>query len=422
MAPTELIETEIPRARLCEAAGVEREVGLLPCLLPRIIGMLLLADIIFRFLPFEPFCFRAWEYMTRYQEPGAIFQANAQFQRDRTYGNLANIANLPQLRQYRPQRFTTDAHGFRNPPLSMGGQVAAVFVGDSFLAGDAVSDEDTLTAQLSALTGLQFYNAGGPYAYAATVRLLKDKLGLQRGRVIVVQTQDVSGSMLRDAEAKSRGDWKGRVLRVFAGAHGDRMRSWMRGWWHVSPLRIVLQKGYMALSNDRILPNVFADQVIARRLRDGKTMLFYRQEVEAHKVDSDMAGVAKHLTRLAAALKRDGFDLAVVLVPNKYSVYQPLLADGAGTPLPARHPHARLKALLASSRLEVLDLTPQLEACAAREAKVGRYLYWSDDTHWNRAGIAVAARSIQRAWYQSGVQQPVFDACTDRPAPGEQDE
>ncbi len=413
MATIELIETEIPATRLSKTVAVERKADPLSWLLPRIIGLLLLTDILFRFLPFDLFCFRAWEYMTRYQEPGAIFQANAHFQRDRTYGNLANIANLPKWRQYRPQQFTTDAHGFRNPPLSMGGPVAALFVGDSFLAGDAVSDGDTLTAQLSALTGLQFYNAGGPYAYATTVRLLKGKLGLKQGRVIVVQTQGVSGPMLRDAELGTRGSWGARMFRTLTGAHGDRVRSWIRGWWYVSPLRILLQRGYMALSNDRILPNVYADEVIARRLRSGDTMLFYRPEVEAYQAGRDLADVAEYLAGLATTLKEEGFDLAVVLAPNKYSVYHSLLANGINDPPLARHPYVQLAERLTSSGLDVLNLTPQLQACAARQAGAGQYLYWLDDTHWNRDGIAVAARSIQQAWFPSENAQPARDVCAD---------
>ncbi len=412
-ATIELVETEIPQARLSKTMAVERKPGLLSWLLPRMIGLLLVVDIVLRFFPIDLFCFRAWECMTRYQEPGAIFQANAQFQKDRTYGNLANMANLPELRQYRPQRFTTDAYGFRNPSLHAGRRVAALFVGDSFLAGDAVSDGDTLPEQLGALTGLQFYNAGGPYAYLATVRSLKDKLGLKQGRVIVVQTQGVSGPMLRDAEAGIRRDWKGQALRALVGAHGDRVRSWIRGWWYVSPLRILLQRGYMALSNDRILPNVYADKVIARRLRSGDTMLFYRPEVEAYRAGRDMADVAEYLTWLATALKREGFDLAVVLVPNKYSVYHSLLADGINDPPLARHPYAQLAERLTSSGLDVLNLTPQLQACAARQAGARQYLYWLDDTHWNRDGIAMAARSIEQAWFPSENAQPARDVCAD---------
>ena len=83
-------------------------------LLPRLIAALLLVDALSRFLPLDPLCFQAWECMTRYQEPGAIFEANRQFRSDRTHGNMSNMGNLPALRQVRSQVFTTDKYGFRN--------------------------------------------------------------------------------------------------------------------------------------------------------------------------------------------------------------------------------------------------------------------------------------------------------------------
>src|ERR1700687_3502923 len=83
-------------------------------LLPCVMGVLFAVDASARFLPLEPLCFQAWECLTRYQEPGAIFEANRQFRSPDTHGNLSNMGNLPARRQNRPQVFTTDKYGFRN--------------------------------------------------------------------------------------------------------------------------------------------------------------------------------------------------------------------------------------------------------------------------------------------------------------------
>ena len=77
--------------------------------LPLLVAMLLLGDALARFLPVDSLCFQAWECMTRFQEPGAIFEANRQFRSARTHGNLSNMGNLPLLRQYRPQLFNETA-------------------------------------------------------------------------------------------------------------------------------------------------------------------------------------------------------------------------------------------------------------------------------------------------------------------------
>src|ERR1043166_6974772 len=84
-------------------------------LLPRLIALVFLLDLVARAAPLEPLCFRAWECVTRYPAPASVFQAGMHFESQRTYGNLANMGNFKQYRQYRPQVFTTDEYGFRNP-------------------------------------------------------------------------------------------------------------------------------------------------------------------------------------------------------------------------------------------------------------------------------------------------------------------
>jgi len=100
-----------------------------------LIAAMFAADAGTRFLPIDALCFQAWECMTRYQAPGSIFEANRQFTSTRTHGNLSNMGNLPALRQYRPQVFTTDANGFRNPRGSERRPQDGIVVGDSFVAG-----------------------------------------------------------------------------------------------------------------------------------------------------------------------------------------------------------------------------------------------------------------------------------------------
>ena len=86
-------------------------------LLPSVLVALCLTDIGLRFMPLDPLCFQAWECMARFQEPGAIFQKDTQFKSPTTHGNLSNMGNLPEQRQYRPQVFTTDRTDFGIPGI-----------------------------------------------------------------------------------------------------------------------------------------------------------------------------------------------------------------------------------------------------------------------------------------------------------------
>ena len=127
---------------------------------PRLLLVICLADIGLRLERVDPLTFRAWEALTTYRPPGAPFERNRRYYNARSYGDLAAMGNLPALRQYRPEAFTTDPLGFRNPGDVASGPVAAIVVGDSFAVGSAVNDDENLTARLSALMGCRLYNAG----------------------------------------------------------------------------------------------------------------------------------------------------------------------------------------------------------------------------------------------------------------------
>lgn len=375
--------------------------GAVGWLLPLIVAGFLAADLVARSLPIESLCFQAWECMTRYQEPGAIFEANHQFRSSRTYGNLSNLGNLRDQRVYRPQVFTTDRFGFRNTAQLERGGVRALVVGDSFVAGYGLSDHETLSAQLNARTGVSFYNAGGPYAYLDTVRSLKVRLGVGRIDVIVVWTESEPIAQLQAAEAQAtQPHWQARLLTTVFGESGGRVRQFLRGWWFTSPLKIVAQKGFVAISNDRIQPNVYAKLVVERHLENGETILFLPTDVEAFQRHRDVQPAHDYLRWLTTEMAAEGVRPLVVLVPHKYSVYYPLIADAHSVSGDAVHPLGELEGRLRQSGVEVMDLTPLLRTRAREELAAGRYLYWRDDTHWNGLGVGIAAEAIHQRWFK----------------------
>ena len=366
-------------------------------LLPRLIAALLVIDALSRFLTLDPLCFQAWECMTRYQEPGAIFEANRQFRSAKTHGNLSNIGNLPARMQERPQVFSTDRYGFRNASGLVDKRIDGVVVGDSFVAGYGNSDEDTFPVQLSGSTGSNYYNAGGPYAYLATARLLKSRLTFGAHRAIVVWTENVPIAFYNDAEARAQSpDSKARILSSAFGVDGNHVRAWLRGWWFTSPVKIVAEKGFLSIANDRILPNIYANKVVQRRLTNGEPVLFYPPDIEAFDHPPDARPAIEHLVWLATGLRKEGFDPFVVLAPSKYSVYYPLL-DGSGPEAAAGEQLVSpLEESLQSEGIPALDLTRAFREQARKDLSKGRYLYWLDDTHWNARGIAVAAHLVQQ--------------------------
>lgn len=369
-------------------------------LLPVVIAVFLAADVIARSLPIDGLCFQAWECMTRYQEPGSIFEANRQFRSARTHGNMSNMGNLPNDRVDRPQVFTTDGRGFRNTAVDEA-RVRVLMVGDSFVAGYGISDDETLPTQLTARSGAVVYNAGGPYAYLDTVRQLKSQLKLEQPTAVIVWSESEPIGLLQAAEDQAgHPNWQARILSSAFGSAGERVREVLRGWWFTSPLKVIAQKAFLSASNDRFLPNVYAHLVAQRKLKNGASMLFLPSDVEPFHAHRDVRPAADYLQWLTSAMAKEGVKPVVVLVPHKYSVYYPLLSGAQPAPGDDVHPLAQLEQVLRAQGIEALDLTPMMRERAAGDLARGEYVYWRDDTHWDGRGVSVAADAIARRWFR----------------------
>jgi hypothetical protein len=215
--------------------------------------------------------------------------------------------------------------------------------------------------------------------------------------VIVVWTENVPLAFLQEAEARAeRPDARARMLAAVLGERAARVRSYLRGWWFTSPVKIVAEQAYLSISNDRILPNVYAQKVVQRRLRTGVPILFYPPDVDAFHHPGDLQVSGNYLARLGADIRKEGFDPIVVLAPSKYTVYYPLLDDTPAASLDVRGSLSQVAAPLRAEGIPTIDLTASFREKAGRNLAEGKYLYWLDDTHWNADGMAAAAHLIQQ--------------------------
>jgi hypothetical protein len=364
---------------------------------PRLLAVVCLLDIGLRFTSVDPLSFRAWEAMSRYRPPGAAFEPNRQYHKDRTYGDAAAMGNMPELRQYRREVFTTDAFGFRNVGDLRTRGVAAIMIGDSSAVGSGVSDDQALPARLTALSNCVVYNAGGEDAQPGPDRViaLSRKLGVHGGLVIHLYTEDRELPTVPPIRKRRTDqilaltpDWMSSVV------------GRIRGIVTVSPLRILGERALKALENGRILPNSYAVNVVKAAVDNGDPMLFPAAHVR--NFYRKRAVAADYWTWLQTALHTEHLDLLVLLVPGKYSVYRPFLVDqppvgdGMGDFL------ARVERELRAAGVPVFNLAPMFAAQAAAHLARHEYLFWLDDTHWNAQGIDLAATAIHAAWPLAG--------------------
>lgn len=123
-------------------------------------------------------------------------------------------------------------------------------------------------------------------------------------------------------------------------------------------------------------------------------MLFYGENLKMmprFSPQTDGEGVCRVVQRLSDWFDANGSRLLVVLIPEKEQVYREILpAPHAEAMRPSVELLSAVAAELERRGVEVVDLYPLFRDATAR----GERVYWRDDTHWNDAGIAIAAQAV----------------------------
>ena len=355
---------------------------------PAVVLICLLLDFSLRFLPPGLITFRAWEAVAPFATGNGPFIPNTVYRNMRSSGDLANIANLPHLRQYREEVFSTDAAGYRNRGETAKPFTGILLLGNSFAVGPGVSDSLTLSEQLNDISGCRVYNGG---LTPSLWELLQD-LQMTRGLVIWLQVDNSLLQLSSDPERVSEQGWKRQLVsRAFGDKPTETLRQIYKYAKFYSPLEILFGRAVKFLQNDKIFPNPYRSEAVEAKLRNGREILFLPTDVRNYETDRPTD--PKFFVQLKMQLQEKGIGLLVLLVPDKYAVYHDLLLSAS--PRTERRQFLDVvEQRLAAANVPVLNLMPdfrkQAEALLAR----GEYLYWLDDTHWNAEGIREAAQAI----------------------------
>ena len=362
--------------------------------------ILFAVDLFMRFLPAERFTFRAWEAMSLNHGRPGIFAPNRSYFNPRSSGDLAHIGNYPELRQFRPESFTTDGCGNRNKPDIFDGKPAdVILLGDSFIVGSGVDDEHTLSGQLQQLGGLKAYNAGGADVdQSGWILALAKKLKMNQTGQGTIILDYLERSPVRKRLVPDKYDWLAEADTL---CHPKPLWQTRGGWLTiltniatVSPLEVYSRDLLQMLQNDVILPNAYKTGVVRETLSNGSPILFYPEEVDSEYATRDVDGPIQYWKQLSDKLAEAHLKFVLLMVPNKYTIYYPMLREPArGQPQGARYLKA-LESRLGQEGIPVINLTDEYMEAAAREFQQGRYIYWLDDTHWNAEGIEIAAKAI----------------------------
>ncbi len=365
-------------------------------LLPRLMLFFFLLDLVLRFIPLDPLTFRAWEAMLRHY-PNAVgpFIPNKHYHRDNSYGGIAGIGNLPVLRHYHSVDFTTDAYGFHNPPALAKVNPIGIVVGDSFAVGSELPEDQSLSAQLTERIGGHFYNAGSHQPlHLRSLEAIAQRLDIHHGLVIF---EFLESRALQDPPSATpdgaRGAAQTFLFRVLGQEWTDRLGTPLNEL-HSSPLQALSAKVVKKVQDDTLLPNSFASFAMQEKLSNGEPIVFLPAEFKS-PVDPRKAAErwAAYFAWFSEQLRNDGLDLIVLLVPNRTTIYAPLLTQ----PRDVSASRATLEDFaraLQNAGVPVVSLEPRYTHDAAILLGQNKYLYFLDDTHWNGTGTAIAADEI----------------------------
>lgn len=293
------------------------------------------------------------------------------------YGDLYTISGkeLDSLVEPRQVDFRTDSLGMRNDRDY--DDQDFVLLGDSFVVGYSTSQEQILSARLADLTGESFYNLAYPGNLGMYVELhgvLADRLAAGSRVVLVLFEGNDFACHVKQDKAWYEVNWH---RKAFSFARDSFVYKYMYG----------LTRRALSRATD-----MSANKKVAVRRLQGKHIGFYHHYVNVSRTrDScfDAAEAAEHLRPLADRL------CLIVYVPTKYRVYHPLIAPG-DEELP-RVNLAKARLIGQELGVEVLDLTPELQRASRELLPEGKLTFWPDDTHWNPAGIRIAARAMHQA-------------------------
>jgi len=306
--------------------------------------------------------------------------------------DMATVFNLP-IRAPRPQVFTTDARGFRNRRELARADVA--LVGDSYVEGAYVSDDETSAVALEKLIGRRVANLGqSGYGTLQELKVVETVALSLRPRVLVWFFFE--GNDLYDDEAYEN-------ALAYYRAHGTlaTRSAWRPDFTHFaaasftgSAFRLFRRFADPVFPNEVASVGFFpADAAAARPVYFYSDAALRWGDYEGERFGKTMAAFRRGRD-LAAA---QGTRLLLVFIPTKFRVYGDYCRFPSDSPCRSWRPWRLPEDVAAFCRREdiaFLDLTESMRAAAAE----GRLLYAAEDSHWNAEGHRFVASLLADDW------------------------
>lgn len=334
----------------------------------------------FSVLAAEPPEFRPWERL--FDAESRRFHPNRHVSM-RTIGDLGYKSWNRSDHAPRETRFTTDRHGFRNAVEIERPEI--IVIGDSYVAGAGLSDDETVTSRLSEKLGAPVYNFAAESLNAPARFFEETRFSRQRPK-LVIWAPVARGIQARPLIIEpSKGEASARnpsLVDEWSEGFRKRVESLNRDNGLVRESRFGFQKFFAQQTTGsyrRTLPN--GEKVLALSLAEQGLLV----SPEERKVDHCIEMVVA----FSQLLEGHGVEFVFSPVPDMGSIYPEIFPEAEQRSRPPVSFLDRLVEGVRARGVEVVDLRPVFLENASP------YLYLADDTHWNGRATQLAAD----AWF-----------------------
>ncbi len=306
-----------------------------------------------------------WAYDKVHQHH--IYKKNTVLEMDVPHGDLQSMTTENISRPHHV-RYQIDSRGFRNSADYRGQKL--LLVGDSFVVGSDNSQEDILSEQLSRHHGIEAYSLAYPgdsSDYAAYARgFLPGAVPEAKVALFLFEGNDFINYQERKKSAFKQ--FTKDYYRLFSNTN---IYRFTQSIYKRARNYFMLGDGY----------NLEISEIAGKKMAFFKSYVEESQRTQTPPLPAMEEAFTEHKDRIAH----------VYFIPTKYRVYYEW--TGHNTPLPNAH-WEYTQTLCKRYGVPCTNLTAPLTEASRQLLKERSFTWWEDDTHWNRNGIAVAARVV----------------------------
>ena len=302
-----------------------------------------------------------------YQHNHRIFRPGGRVDMRMPQGDLQSMTRI-NIAQPRDVSYRIDSYGFRNNADYAGQKY--LLVGDSFVVGTGNTQTDMISAQLAQGYGIAAYNLAHPgdvpdYAQYVTGFKASRATGAKL-LVFIFEGNDFVASRTKKRSALSL--FFKRYSNLFSDTNVFRVTK--------SLYARAKRSSQIADSEYLIIADIH-----------GKKIAFLQRYAEVARQTSQppIESFERAIGDMGADIER------IFFIPTKYRVYHQYIEPGKDLPNAAWE---YLKGVCQKNNLQCTNLTPPLIKATDELLAQGEMTWWRDDTHWNRNGMAVAARAV----------------------------